>query len=476
MQGDAAIFEAEDVVTPTMPLKTKIVLLAVIPLIASIVLIALTVRSQERALAERERALVESAYMKSKQSELRHYVDLATSTLKPLYESGLDDEATRNEAMRMLAAMDYGKDGYFFLYDMKGKNLMHARQQELVGQNLWEMRDPNGLLVIQELIAKAKQGGGFVRYMWQKPSSGQITPKLGYVVGFDRWQWMLGTGLYLDDIDATLLELDRQVSATIAETLLLIAGIAVLGIGTIGVCGMILNLSEHKIAYGKLRLLTHQVVQSQEDERAHLSRELHDGTSQTLVSVKLLVESGIEQLETEGAAPPRPLAKAVVRLNDALTEVRRISHRLRPLMLDTLGIVAALRHLVEEFNDHGGMNCSMLVEGEPFELPVDVKTVLFRVAQEAITNASKHAYATHLEVLLSFADGGVTLAVRDDGSGFDIQAVQQHPSIGIGLRNMRERLQSVGGYCDISSRPGYTVVEGRVLLTALNKVRAPAGN
>lgn len=457
--------------TSVMPLKTKVVLLAIIPLLASIILIGLAVRSQEHTLALRQRALVEEAYMQSKRAELRHYVQLAISTIQPLYESGRDDEVVRQEAMRALAALDYGQDGYFFLYDMNGKNLMHARQKELVGKDLWQMRDPSGLLVIQELIAKAKEGGGFVRYMWQKPSTRTVTPKLGYVVGLERWQWMFGTGLYLDDIDATLRELDRQVTASIAETLLLMAGIALLGIAVIGACGTILNVSEHKIAYGKLRLLAHQVVQSQEDERAHLSRELHDGTSQTLVSAKLMLESGIEQLEAEGTPPPRPFSKAVVRLNDALTEVRRISHRLRPLMLDTLGIVAALRHLVEEFNNLGGMECSMVVEGEPFDLPVDVKTVLFRVAQEAVTNASKHAYATHLEVLLAFADGGVRLSVRDDGTGFDTHAVQQHPSQGIGLRNMRERLQSVGGSCEISSRPGYTAVDCRVSLSALNKIR-----
>ncbi|MBL0729883.1 cache domain-containing protein [Piscinibacter sp. HJYY11] len=454
-----------------MPLKTKIVLLAVLPLIATILLIAFTVRHQERELAQRQRALVEEAYMQTKQNELRHYVELALSTIKPLYESGRNDEATRQEAMRLLAAMDYGQDGYFFLYDMRGINLMHARQQDLIGKNLWELRDPSGLLVIQELIAKAKSGGGFVRYMWEKPSTKQVAPKLGYVVGLDRWEWMFGTGLYLDDIEGTMAEIDRQVTSSVAETLLLITGIALLGVAVIGICGMILNLSEHKIAYGKLRLLTHQVVQSQEDERAHLSRELHDGTSQTLVSVKLLVESGIDQLEAEGVVPPRPFSKSVGRLNDALNEVRRISHRLRPPMLDTLGVVAALRHLVDEFNHLGGMACSMVVEGEPFELPVDAKTILFRVAQEAITNASKHAFATHLEVLLEFADGGVRLSVRDDGTGFDTNAVQQHPSNGIGLRNMRERLQSVGGQCNISSRPGFTVVDARMPLEVLDRIR-----
>src|SRR5437868_13278286 len=111
-------------VASAMPLKTKILLLAVIPLLASVLAIACTVISQERRLAQRERLLIESAYMRSKEVELRHYVDLALSTIRPLYASQNNDAAARDEAMRLLASMDYGPDGYFFLYDLDGNSLM----------------------------------------------------------------------------------------------------------------------------------------------------------------------------------------------------------------------------------------------------------------------------------------------------------------------------------------------------------------
>lgn len=460
-----------------MPLKTKIVLLAVIPLVASVLLIALAVRYQEQDLARRERQLVESAYMKSKETELRHYVELAMSALQPLYASGRDDEATRLEAIRLLASMDFGSDGYFFLYETNGLNLMHPRQPELIGTNLWEMRDPDGLPVIQKLIEQSRQpGGGFVRYLWRKPSSQQVVPKLGYVVSLERWGWMFGTGLYLDDIEATLNQLDAQVKANVNQTMLIIAGIAVFGAALIGVTGLIFNLSEHKVAYAKLRLLAHQVVQSQEDERARLSRDLHDGTSQTLVSIKLLLESAIEQLDGSrpGTVPPA-LTKALQRLQDAASEVRRISHRLRPAMLDTLGLPAALRHLGEEFCEHSGTAFAMEVEGDPVELPEDVKTVFFRVAQEALTNIDKHARARRVDVRLTFTRRELLLSIRDDGTGFDTGYVQQHPSRGIGLRNMRERLQSVGGQCDVRSGGEGTEVAARVALRALEPFEQEVG-
>jgi two-component system NarL family sensor kinase len=237
--------------------------------------------------------------------------------------------------------------------------------------------------------------------------------------------------------------------------LLWIAGIAVFGVALISSTGLLLNVSEQRVADAKLRLLAHQVVQSQEDERAHLARELHDGTSQTLVATKLLVESAVDALEAGRPLPARVLATALERLKASLDEVRRISHRLRPALLDSLGLPAALETLGREFEDDGGAEqVDVSVQGEPVELPELVKTVLFRVAQEALTNAAKHAAAVHLRLSLSFEPGWVRLQISDDGAGFDEAAVQEHPRQGIGLRNMRERLASIGGRLQIRSQPG----------------------
>jgi two-component system NarL family sensor kinase len=448
-----------------MNLRTKIVALAVAPLLIALVLVALAVRHQEHDLAQRERALIERSYMAQRRSELRSYVELAISNLRPLYESGQDDEATRNEALRRLASLDYGDDGYFFVYDLQGNSLMHSRQPELVGQNLWELRDSNGRYTIQELVKGAQEkGGGYVEYEWRKPSSAQTAPKLGYVTALPRWNWMVGTGLYLDDIQSTMDTLDRQMNANVTATLLWIAGIAALCLGVVSAAGLLLNLSEHRTAEAKLRLLARRVVQSQEEERGHLARELHDGTSQTLVSAKLLIESAVESLDRQQQPTPPALAKALLRLNDSLLEVRRISHRLRPALLDTLGLPAALERLVDEFREEGGgVDASIMRQGETFELSPEVKTALFRLTQEALTNVRKHAQAQHVHIALSFdEEEGVRLEVSDDGTGFDIEAVQLDPRRGIGLRNMRERMESIGGRLTMCSNPGRTSIEAEV--------------
>ncbi|RQO46252.1 histidine kinase [Variovorax sp. KBW07] len=448
-----------------MNLRTKIVALAVAPLLIALVLVALAVRHQEHDLAQRERALIERSYMAQRRSELRSYVELAISNLRPLYESGQDDEATRNEALRRLASLDYGDDGYFFVYDLQGNSLMHSRQPELVGQNLWELRDSNGRYTIQELIKGAQEkGGGYVEYEWRKPSSAQTAPKLGYVTALPRWNWMVGTGLYLDDIQSTMDTLDRQMNANVTATLLWIAGIAALCLGVVSAAGLLLNLSEHRTAEAKLRLLARRVVQSQEEERGHLARELHDGTSQTLVSAKLLIESAVDSLDRQQQPTPPALGKALQRLNDSLLEVRRISHRLRPALLDTLGLPAALERLVDEFREEGGgVDASIMRQGEAFELSPEVKTALFRLTQEALTNVRKHAQARHVHISLSFdEEEGVRLEVSDDGTGFDIDAVQLDPRRGIGLRNMRERMESIGGRLTMCSNAGRTSIEAEV--------------
>lgn len=451
-----------------MRLRLKFFLLSVIPLLLSLGLITLAVKQQEKHLSERERSLFESAYMNARQIELRQYVELAQSTIAPLYNGANDTPAIRQEALRLLASLNFGLDGYFFVYDMNGTNVMHARQPNLVGKNLAQMRDRNGVAVIQELIARAQEGGGFVRYAWEKPSSQTVAPKLGYAVGLPRWGWMLGTGLYLDDIQSTLEKVDRQISDNVATTMLWIAAVALLGVGLIGGSGFVLNLSEAREADEKLRLMARQVVQSQEDERAHLSRELHDSTSQTLVSIKLLIESAIAKMDSQSQAPPPALAKALARLNDALTEVRLISHRLRPAALDVLGLPAALENLGREFNVDGRLVFLMRVRGARVHLPDELNTVLFRITQEALTNIDKHAHqAQRVQLWLIYHRRGVRLSVRDDGVGFDVASVSKDPRRGIGLRNMRERLASIGGTLEIVSRRGETRLVADVPMSAI---------
>ncbi|MBC8748649.1 two-component system NarL family sensor kinase [Paraburkholderia sp. WC7.3g] len=465
-----------------MKLKAKIVLLAIVPFLVAIASIETGVRREATALAERQHASTQAAYMASKEIELKHYVELATTAIAPLYEAGgdnaRDDALLRTRALAVLEKMDFGEDGYFFVYDMHGRSLMHPREPDLVGRDLWSLRDSQGAPTIQQLLAAAARGGGYVRYLWHRPSTGKVESKLGYVVPLERWGWMLGTGIYLDDVDAALAHIDAEAAANIDRTMKWIDAIAVAGLAVIALCALVLNVTEYRSADAKLKRLAQQVVESQENERARLSRELHDGISQMMVSVKLLLESALARLERGDARVPAAeaaLSTGLTRLGDTLREVRRISHALRPSMLDDLGVAAALEQLTRELGDESGIaiGFTQISHTHAATLPDVVNTVLFRIAQEALTNIVRHAQASSAALALEVSRDAVTLTIADNGRGFDVTGAFVGGRGGVGLRNMRERLEALGGTLSLNSQPGHTVVAARVPLPTIHATVPP---
>ncbi|QJD98656.1 histidine kinase [Massilia forsythiae] len=448
-----------------MKLRQKFLFLAIAPLIAALCAIALFVWRQADTLARQQRATIERVYLASKEAELRHYVELAAHAIAHLTASGRGDAATLGEARRILASLGFGDDGYFFVYDMNGRNLMHPRQPELEGRDLWNLRDAYGAPTVQNLVAVARRGGGLVRYNWVKPSTGKSAPKLGYVVTIPSWGWIVGSGLYLDDVDAALRQVDAQQSGNIAVTMLWIAAVATLSALAVACAGLALNVSESRTADAKLKALAQRVVDTQEGERARLARDLHDGISQWLVSIKLQIEAGIIRMQGDAAQRIQAQAgfeRTAEALNEVLGEVRRISHGLRPTLLDDLGLAAALQHLAHEFAQHSGVPVAFSAAGSLERLPAAAGTALFRIAQEALTNIERHAGARRIELALAGDDGRVLLRIADDGAGFDADDVATHPQRGIGLRNMAERLDAVGGVLDITSSGAGTTVRASV--------------
>ncbi len=452
-----------------MNLRAKLLLVAIVPLMVSLGLTAFVLRQQQIELAQRQQAFVRASYTEASESELRHYVALALSTVSPLYNTGRDDDEIKRLAIQQLAQLDYGPDGYFFLYAFDGTNLMHPRQPELVGRQLMGLRDPNGLPAIRMMIDKARAGGGFLNYAWNKPSTREVAPKLAYVTGLSRWNWMIGTGIYTDDLDLVILQLDRQLQTSLATTLRWIALTAFASVAVVLAGVMGLGINELRAADAKLTLLARKLVRSQEDERAWLSRELHDGTSQTLVSAKLLTESALERMPEQGEKTRTTLLRALDRINTSLSDIRGMSHRLRPTELDTLGLSTALRQLGEEMCSATGTAFELAAREDVAVLPNEIKTTLFRVSQEALTNVHKHADATRVRMVLESDQEGVRLSVEDNGRGFDSNAVADNPRRGIGLHNMRERLVAIGGSFVVSSRRQGTLLVAMVPAAAIRR-------
>lgn len=448
-----------------MRLRQKIIVLAILPVVASVLAIAALVAFQSRELARLEAELLEDSMLAAKRAELRHYTQMARTAIAHIYdETDRDDFLAREEVKRILSAMNFGEDGYFFAYDAEGVNLVHPRQPDLVGTNLWKVHDPQGVAVIQRLLETAQKGGGFLRYVWNKPSTGQLTDKLSYVVELKRWGWMFGTGIYLDDVATGTQKIKAQASSNITATLLGLAAVAVIATFAVFAGGLALNISEQRIADQQLKQLTQRLVSSQEEERARVARELHDGLSQLLVSVKFrfeLAQERVQEGHLNGAKTAEAIEAGIAGLSEAIHEIRRISHNLRPSLLDNLGLPAALEQLAEDFGRRTGIGIHAAIGPMPELAAGSATTSLFRVAQEALANVERHAHAQQVELTLDCEGGQLRLSIRDDGLGLSATGPLNK---GIGLRNMRERVEHHGGTLQVEqgSEIGGTLLIARI--------------
>ena len=155
-----------------MSFRIKILLLAVIPLLLLTGVIAWVGFQIEREFSAEQERILEGGLRASKAKELESHVRLALSAIGPtLSDPTLTDEAAQEQTKRIINDLRYGQDGYFFLYDEHGVNLVHPIQKHLVGKNLFGKQDSEGRFVIRELLEVAQRGGGIVRYRWDRPST-----------------------------------------------------------------------------------------------------------------------------------------------------------------------------------------------------------------------------------------------------------------------------------------------------------------
>lgn len=189
------------------------------------------------------------------------------------------------------------------------------------------------------------------------------------------------------------------------------------------------------------------------DERSRIAKEMHDGLSQSLFSTSLELDICRKKVLEDPPGVAKRLDRVQTILVRSLSELRRYIHDLRPLSLNTLGLVGALHQRLNEIGDARGVSVRVYTEGEERALPPGVEAALYRVAQEAVTNIAKHAEAKHAIAILRFAATSVHLTVEDDGIGFDLadalEKVEREESLG--LKSMRERVQNEGGTFSITS-------------------------
>lgn len=192
------------------------------------------------------------------------------------------------------------------------------------------------------------------------------------------------------------------------------------------------------------------VLRGQEEERARLARDLHDEVNQALTAILLRLQASAEAAP---AALARELAETQQLAQQAMRELLRLAHELRPTALDDLGLLAALRSQLAEFGRRTGIAVTLELADDVPEMTADEQLVIYRVAQESLANVARHSHATSVTLTLrSDADRRVHLQVADDGVG--LHAPSRTPGSGLGVTGMRERALLAGGRLQIRSNPG----------------------
>ena len=205
----------------------------------------------------------------------------------------------------------------------------------------------------------------------------------------------------------------------------------------------------------QLRHLSHQVLRAQEEERKRVSRELHDEIAQILIGINL----DLLALTRDPPARPQDLRKRIARMQrlveDSVNTLHRFTRALRPPVLDDLGLIPALHSYIKEFKQRTGIRVRFTAFAGVNRLNSPNRTVLYRVAQAALTNIAQHAKASRVEIRMHKFAGAVCLEIKDDGIGFSLSSGSPgKPHQRLGLLGMKERVGMVGGTFSLESAPG----------------------
>lgn len=219
--------------------------------------------------------------------------------------------------------------------------------------------------------------------------------------------------------------------------------------------GNLANITNQMEGIRERASMAHHIIRAQEEERRRLARELHDGPAQLLANLLLRLDILERMMDGDRAQLQAELHDVKGVVKETLKDLRRSMCNLRPMVLDDLGLVPTLRGYVDTLKEQTGLDVELQVIGRERRLSSTAEAALFRVVQEAIHNAQRHARCKQVTVRVEFGPRGIGILVQDDGQGFDPEAiVPGADESGLGLLHMRERVHLLQGEFRLVSAPG----------------------
>jgi signal transduction histidine kinase len=260
----------------------------------------------------------------------------------------------------------------------------------------------------------------------------------------------------------TATQTNPDFSHAVSVTALGITGTAVVPLMVLAIAVLTSMVDREQQSFEQLRALGARLQTVREEERQRIAREIHDDAGQVLTAIKLALSSLVLELPERYRCSNR--VEAIGKLVDqAISSARRIATELRPAVLDHLGLVAAIEWAAGEFEARTGTKCLLKLPPEPLPVDQEGATAIFRIFQEALTNAARHSNARQVDVRLAAENGHLTLEVHDNGVGADAERLSSQESLGV--MGMQERAVLLGGEFTIRAEPDQgTLIRVRIPL------------
>lgn len=290
-------------------IKVRLLLLGLAPMILLALVLLLSIVYQNNALIKQQTEQVESSMVVLKKSELKNYIDMAYSTIAELYENG----GSREEGLKILQELRYGKNGYVFGYDTKGVRLLLGAGTTGLGDNFWQLKDKKNNYFIQDILNGAKSGKQhYVQYWFPKPGSSEAFAKTSYSIYLEKWDLVIGTGFYFDDVDAVIASMHQKSEEEINSQFLTVISITLVSIILATLLGLFLIRT--------IRLPLHEITTSVE--------ELAKGDANLVARVKVSDKFELGQLAARVNEFIATLSELVIQIKNGANWIVKESENL----------------------------------------------------------------------------------------------------------------------------------------------------